>query len=50
MSFKVTSNLFFFLIEVQLILKASLMAQWKRIYLPMQETQFCSLGQEDPLE
>ena len=51
MSFKVTSNLFFFfLIEVQLILKASLVAPWKRIYLPMQETQVCSLSQEDPLE
>ena len=29
---------------------ASLVAQWSRIWLPMQETQAQSLGQEDPLE
>ena len=29
---------------------APLVAQWQRIYLPMQETQVESLGQEDPLE
>ena len=29
---------------------ASLLAQWLRISLPMQETQIRSLGQEDPLE
>ena len=29
---------------------ASLVAQWYRIYLPMQETWFRSLGQENPLE
>ena len=28
----------------------SLVAQWYRIHLPMQETQFQSLGREDPLE
>ena len=33
-----------------LVKGASLVAQWKRIYLPMQETQVQSLGQEDPLE
>ena len=39
---------------IKIILKglmmASLVAQWKRICLPMQETQVRSLGQEDPLE
>ena len=29
---------------------ASLVAQWQRIYLPMQEMWVWSLGQEDPLE
>jgi len=29
---------------------ASLVAQWYRIHLPMQETQVWSLGQEDLLE
>ena len=29
---------------------ASLVAQWQRICLPMQETWFPSLGAEDPLE
>ena len=28
----------------------SLVAQWYRIHLPMQETQVQSLGREDPLE
>ena len=28
----------------------SLVAQWERIHLPMQETRVWSLGQEDPLE
>ena len=28
----------------------SQVAQWSRIYLPMQETQVQSLGQEDPVE
>ena len=28
----------------------SLVAQWERIHLPMQETQVQSLSQEDPLE
>ena len=31
-------------------IKASLVAQWQRICLPVQETQVGSLGQEDPLE
>ena len=31
-------------------LGASQVAQWKRICLPMQETQVPSLGWEDPLE
>ena len=31
-------------------LGAFLVTQWKRICLPMQETQFQFLGQEDPLE
>ena len=30
--------------------EASLLAQWERIHLLMQETQFQSLGWEDPLE
>ena len=30
--------------------RASLVAQWKRTHLPMQETWVRSLGQEDPLE
>ena len=30
--------------------RASLLAEWKRIRLPMQETWVQSLGQEDPLE
>ena len=30
--------------------RASLVAQWQRIHLPMQETQVPSLGWEDPLE
>ena len=30
--------------------RASLVAQWHTIHLPMQETQVWSLGQEDPLE
>ena len=30
--------------------EASLLAQWERIHLLMQETQFRSLGWEDPLE
>ena len=29
---------------------ASLVAQWSRIHLPMQETQVGSLGREDPVE
>ena len=29
---------------------ASLVPQWERIHLPMQETRVQSLGQEDPLE
>ena len=29
---------------------ASFMAQWSRIHLAMQETQFPPLGLEDPLE
>ena len=29
---------------------ASLVAQWQRIRLPMQEMQVGSLGQQDPLE
>ena len=29
---------------------ASLVAQWQRIYLPVQEMWVWSLGQEDPLE
>ena len=29
---------------------ASLVAQWSRIHLPMQDSQFRSLSQEDPLE
>ena len=29
---------------------ASQVDQWLRIHLPMQETQFQSLGWEDPLE
>ena len=31
-------------------LEVSQVAQWKRISLPMQETQVWSLGQEDPPE
>ena len=30
--------------------RASLLAEWKRIRLPMQETWVQSLGREDPLE
>ena len=30
--------------------RASLVAQWYRTHLPMQETWVQSLGQEDPLE
>ena len=30
--------------------RASLVAQWLRIHLPMQETWVQSLGREDPLE
>ena len=30
--------------------RTSLVVQWLRIYLPMQETQVQSLGWEDPLE
>ena len=29
---------------------SSLVAQWERIHLPMQEIQLQSLGQEDPLQ
>ena len=32
------------------IFRASLMAQWQRISLPMQETWVQSLGRDDPLE
>ena len=36
---------------IQLLLyTGSQVAQWQRIRLPMQETQFRSLGQEDPLK
>ena len=31
-------------------MQASLMADWERIYLPMQETQIHSLSREDLLE
>ena len=34
----------------QLSLGVSLVSQWWRIRLPMQETRVQSLGQEDPLE
>ena len=30
--------------------RASLVAQWQRLHLPMQERWVQSLGQEDPLE
>ena len=33
-----------------ILLGASVVAQWQRIHLPMQEMQVWSLGQEDPLE
>ena len=32
------------------VARASLVAQWERICLPMQETWVRSLGQEDPLQ
>ena len=35
---------------IQMLLRASLMALWQRICLPMKETQIQSLGQEDPLK
>ena len=41
------------MVVVNRCLWSSLVAQWKRIHLPMQETQEVrvrSLGQEDPLE
>ena len=36
--------------SAELLRMASLVAQWGRIRLPMQETQVQSPGQEDPLE
>ena len=40
-------------IDVYVCMRASLVVQWSRIHLPMQETQemrVLSLGREDPLE
>ena len=34
----------------KVFMKASLVTQWYRIYLPMQETEARSLGREDLLE
>ena len=36
--------------ELYINFRASLVAQWQRIHLPMQEMQVQSLGWEDPLE
>ena len=33
-----------------ILLGASVVVQWQRFHLPMQEMQVSSLGQEDPLE
>ena len=39
-----------FLNDILLILRASLVAQWLTVRLPIQETQAPSLGREDPVE
>ena len=39
-----------FLNDILLILRASLVAQWLTVHLPIQETQAPSLGREDPVE